>query len=393
MITDLNLLQAVQRESHVRIDLQRYASNIQVLREIAGQNRDLMAVVKADAYGHGAVMCARVAVDHGATHIAVSRIWEAIKLRREGISAPILVFGGPNPEAIHLAIQHDLTLTVGTVDAARLVIAAVESAASAIKVHLKVDSGLHRYGIEPKVAPAVASELFQHPLINLEGVYSHYSSSDEVDETPSRDQMQVFEATVKALNANGIRARYIHMPNSAAIISGKTGISNMVRSGIASYGLAPSPDVPLPEGLEPVMTVRSSLTRVFNLDVGDGVSYGLTYRAGEPETAATVPVGYADGLPRSLSNKGWFTVDGIQARILGRVCMDQTVIRVPNGTSLSSRVQIIGEASSGAMTIDDVAAIDGTINYEIATRFSARMPRVYVEDGEATSLDLPALTS
>jgi alanine racemase len=278
-------------------------------------------------------------------------------------------------------------------EAARSIIHAVEQAGILTKVHLKVDSGLHRYGAMPSLASSMASELDRHHLINLEGIYSHYSSSDELNSSATDYQLQILTEAVEDMREAGTGARYIHLPNSAAILTGMIGPSNLVRAGIASYGLAPSPEVPLPEGMMPVMSVRGALTRVFTLEAGEGVSYGLTYRAVAAETAATVPIGYADGLPRSLSNKGWFAIDGRRAEILGRVCMDQTVVRAPEGTTMSSSVQIVGETSTGAMTVDDVATIDGTINYEIATRLSARMPRIYVEDGEAIGLDLPVVLS
>jgi alanine racemase len=377
-----DMIKIIQSECHVRVDLSRYGENIRILKGIAGPDRELMAVLKADAYGHGAVQCARVALESGATQLAVARVWEGIRLRRAGIEAPILVLGGPNLGAIDLATDAGLTLTVGTEAAVTAVIDRAAQSRTHVKVHLKLDTGLHRYGALPGLAGKLARLLDARQYIDLEGVYAHFSSADELEQAETLGQISVAENVIKELEDSGIRFRYIHLPNSAATISGMTGRSNLVRDGIATYGLAPSPNIPLPDGIRPVLSVQGKPTRVFMLPGGEGISYGLTYRASEDELDATIPIGYADGLPRSLSNAGWFIVDGHKCPIHGRVCMDQTVVGVPVGVTQDSIVTVIGDGSDGAMTIDDVARVDGTINYEIATRMSARMPRVYFRDGE-----------
>lgn len=351
-----------------------------------------MAVIKADAYGHGAIECGRVALEHGASHLAVARIWEAIRLRRAGITAPILVLGGPNPSTVDLAIEQKLTLSIGSERAVDLALSAASRHGKPLTVHLKLDTGLHRYGFLPELATGAARRLADHHLINLEGIYAHFSSADEQDARPTRLQIDRAHAIIDALEQQGINFKYIHLPNSAATITGMCGRSNLFREGIASYGLAPSPDVRLPDGILPVMSVRANATRIFDLPKGEGVSYGLTYTAKQTERAATVPIGYADGLPRSLSNCGWFSIQDIQCPVLGRVCMDQTVVRAPIGAQEYGSVIIAGDGSQGEMTLDDIARLSGTINYEIATRFSQRMPRVYIRDGNAAGYDFPSST-
>lgn len=388
-----DLLQIAQHESYLRIDLDRYARNISILKEIAGDHREFMAVIKADAYGHGAVQCARVAIQHGASHLAVARVWEGVRLRRSGIEAPILVLGGMNLDAIPVGIEHNLTITVGSVAIAERVSELAHDASTPVTVHLKVDTGLHRYGLLPEIASTIGTMLHEHPMVNLEGIYAHFSSADEPDQTPTRAQIDAAHTVLDNLVGAGCDFRYIHLTNSASLITGAAGRSNLVRAGIATYGLAPSGDVPLPEGVLPVMSVHSRLTRSFMLQSGEGVSYGLTYRSTADEAAGTVPIGYADGLPRSVSNQGWFVAGEARCPIRGRVCMDQTVIGLPEPLAENDPVLIAGDGSSGEMTLDDIARLDGTINYEIATRLAARMPRIFVLNGEAVEVDMPALST
>lgn len=363
--------------THARVDLDQYERNIRILREIAGLDRDFMAVVKGNAYGHGAVACAGAALHAGATHLAVARVSEALELRAAGIDAPILLLGGPNLAAIDQAVDHRIALTVGTKEAMEAVQAAAQRTRERPVVHIKVDTGLHRYGADPELAVHLAQTLAADDRVSLEGLYAHFSSSDEADEEPTRRQIEVAEATLRNIATAGVEIKYIHLPNSAAIIKGRTGNSNLVRSGTATYGLAPAPDMTMPSGIRPIMTVHSTFTRVSTLPVGEGVSYGLTYRANAPEWLGTVPVGFADGLPRSLSNRGWFLVNGQRCPIRGRVCMDQTIIGLPAELACETEVTLIGNGEDDAMTVDTVADMDGTIHYEVASGLSARVPRIY----------------
>ncbi len=391
-MSQINLLNIAQHESFLRIDLDRYARNVAILAGIAGQHREFMAVIKADAYGHGAIQCAHVALEHGASQLAVARVWEGVRLRRAGIQAPILVLGGINLDAVAIAIEHRLTITVGSVAVADQLIRLANEAAAPINAHLKVDTGLHRYGLMPAIASSIGAMLHEHPMIDLEGIYAHFSSADEPDQTPTMAQINAAHTILDDLGQTGCEFRYIHLTNSASLITGAAGRSNMVRAGVATFGLQPSPDVELPEGVLPVMSVHSRLTRSFILPGGEGVSYGLTYLSENDEAAGTVPIGYADGLPRSVSNRGWFVAGGQPSPIRGRVCMDQTVIGLSEGLDEDAEVLIAGDGSSGEMTLDDIARLDGTINYEIATRLSARMPRVFIKDGVPFEVDMPALS-
>jgi alanine racemase len=384
MKSNVDRIAAILAGTHARISLDRYEDNIRILRRLAGHERGFMAVVKGNAYGHGAVACARAAIAAGATYLAVARIGEALQLRIAGIDDPILVLGSPNPETIGLAAEYRITLTVGTVNAMEGVRSAAIRSSLRPVIHLKLDSGLHRYGASPELALELARTLAADERVDLEGIYAHFSSADEDDFAPTANQIALAEAVLKELASAGIKFRYVHLPNSAATILGRTGPSNLVRSGIATYGLAPSAEVPLPGGVKPVMTLHSRLSRVFELQPGEGVSYGLTYRASRKEWVATVPVGYADGLPRSLSGRGWFIVEGCRCPIRGRVCMDQTVVGLPDQVREGSDVQIMGDGSDDAMDAFTIANLDGTINYEIATGVAARVPRLYLRGGAPT---------
>jgi alanine racemase len=373
--------------THSVIDLDRYVSNIRTLRSLAPPGAAFMAVVKADAYGHGMVQCA-LAAEPDIDWFGVARIQEALRLRQEGVTAPILVLGPPNVAEINTAIRYDITLTIGAEDHLDRAEDAVSATGLKARVHLKVDTGMHRYGFFPgDESLAAAERLSRNSAIELNGIYTHFSSSDETDAAPTDAQLGTFNATVGALHECGIDPRYIHAANSAAIIADRAGATNLVRAGIATYGLSPSDEVPVTQQFQPILSVKAVVTRRFSLAPGDGVSYGLTYRATNPEAVAATGIGYADGLPRQLSNRGWFLTADHAAPIRGRVCMDQTVISVSEQVAVGDSVLVIGDGTSGEMTLDDVARIAGTNNYEVATRVMARVPRVYVRGGEPVAYE------
>ncbi|MBA2452274.1 MAG: alanine racemase [Chloroflexia bacterium] len=386
-----NRVSIIQSATYARVDLGRYEDNVRILRAIAGEDKAFMAVLKANAYGHGAVACGRAATRSGANYLAVARISEGVQLRLAGIDAPILVFGGPNLAQLDRAVSQSLTISVGTEAALEAVQDAAQRSSERPIVHLKIDSGLHRYGALPDLAFDIARKLADDERIVFEGIYGHFSSADESDLSVTREQIARTERLVKQLGDADIVPRYVHLANSAGTITGQQGRSNLVRAGIATYGLKPSPDVSLPYGMVPVLSIHSRLTRSFVLPRGEGVSYGLTYRPQGNELIGTVPIGYADGLPRSLSNLGWFIVNGERSPIRGRVCMDQAVVGLSKQATVGDEVSVIGDGSEGTMSFDDVARLDGTINYEIATRLTERVPRVYYRSGEPVGWEDPIL--
>ncbi|HEX5163987.1 MAG TPA: alanine racemase, partial [Thermomicrobiales bacterium] len=345
-----------QSGTHALIDLDAYERNIGVLLSIAGERVDLMAVVKADAYGHGAVECGRAAVAAGARMLGVARIDEALYLRQSGVTAPIVLIGPPAIAEIPATLQHDITLAIGSRQSVDGLLAGMGQGLRA-RVHVKVDTGMNRYGFRPEDVTAVVEELASNDRITVEGVFTHFSSADERDPAPTERQIERFWASVAGLEARGLRPEYVHMANSAAILTGHFEGTNLVRSGIATYGLSPSDEVIVDERFQPVLTLRSIVVRRGTLPVGEGVSYGRTYRAAATEQIAAVPVGYADGLPRRLRNQGWFVVRGERTPIRGSVCMDQTVVSVPEDTVEGDIVRVIGDGSLGEMTFDDIASM------------------------------------
>jgi len=367
--------------THALIDLDAYARNIARLRAMAPGGA-FMAVVKADAYGHGAAICGQAAIQAGADMLGVARISEALYLRAQGVTAPILVLGPPSEGALADAISSGVTLAVGSERALVAIEAAAGASGMSATVHLKMDTGMRRYGFLSSEIVAIAERLHASPLIELEGVFTHFTSSDDLVDTSTPGQIDQFERVTDEIERLGMGLRYRHMANSAAILRGQIGRSNLVRSGIATYGLSPSDEVPVDERFEPIMSIRSVVARRFVVQPGESVSYNQTFVADLSTQAADIPIGYADGLPRNVSNIGWFVIDGERCPILGRVCMDQVVARTPDGVSEGAEVIILGSGCDGEMTYADAGRLAGTNNYEVATRLMARVPRIYLRDGQ-----------
>lgn len=365
--------------THARIDLGAYARNLARLRTYSPPEVKLLAVVKADAYGHGLAMCGLAAEAAGADWLGVARIQEALRLRNSGVSLPVLVLGPPNLHEIELAIAAKITLAIGSYTAVDRLVALAEGG-SVARVHLKIDTGMRRYGFTSTEIADVALRL-QAAGVVIDGVFTHFASADDLDPLPTTNAHAEFNAARDALRDVGIEPALVHAANSAALITDFAGDTNMVRSGIATYGLSPSPEVPVPSEFEPIAEVWSTAARCFTVRALQGVTYNYTWIAEVDTPAATVPIGYADGLPRGLQNQGWFVINGDVAPIIGRVCMDQTVAAVAGGVAEGTPVQIIGPAP--AMSLATSGEMVGSNNYEAATRMMARMPRVYVVDNEA----------
>ena len=308
--------------------------------------------------------------------LGVARIQEALYLRRAGLACPIFVIGPPAVKEIALALEHDITLSVGSIQVLAEVVACVEGGRSAT-IHVKVDTGMHRYGFDPGDVVEHLDRLASQSSIRVEGVFTHFTSADELDASPTDAQIERFWSLLEDLDARGLRPPFVHTANSAAVLTGRVEGTNLVRCGIATYGLSPSAETPVDNRFRPALSLRSVVARRGVLAPGDGVSYGLSYRADDWEQIAAIPAGYADGLPRGLSNRGWFVVNGESRPIRGRVCMDQIVVSVTPDVTEGDEVVIFGEGEGGEMTLDEIAMMAGTNNYEVATRMMARVPRVY----------------
>ncbi|MBU0970259.1 MAG: alanine racemase [Proteobacteria bacterium] len=388
----------LQPQTRVQVDLGALAHNARSLKNLLPGDTLLMAVVKANAYGHGAVQTARTALKNGADFLAVGRISEAVELKQAGIQAPILLFGDILPDQIPYACAHDIRITLTSLETAKPIAAMAEKQKLALKVHIKVDTGMGRLGIlhDQLLSPKTLDEapwksldeiLAIHSLkgLAIEGIYTHLANSDARDKAHAKDQLDRFKLLVKRLEEKGITPAICHAANSAATIDMPDSHLQMVRTGIALYGLWPSDETDHTRiTLKPAMSILSKIIHLKSVPKGFAVSYGSTHLTKTATRIATIPIGYADGYSRQLSNQGQMLVRGIKASIVGRVCMDFTMIDVGHipDCVLGDEVVVMGAQGNGKITADDIAATLGTINYEITASLTTRMPICYTSPGD-----------
>jgi alanine racemase len=374
------------------IDLAAIAHNVRELRRITALHARLMIAVKANAYGHGAVQIARTALENGVDQLGVARIEEGIELRRAGILAPILIFGYTPANLAPLLVDHDLTASVFSLQGAVRLDAAV-SRGRQLAVHLKVDTGMGRMGLLPdqrrcieegvNAGPGAVEEALGIAALKnlrLEGLWTHFAVADESDKSYTRQQLQIFKAFIQSLAKKGLTVGLHHAANSGAIIDMPESHLDLVRAGISVYGLYPSRQVDLNKiDLRPALALKARITHVKRVPAGTRISYGGTWEASRSTTIATVPVGYGDGFSRSLSSRGQMLVHGRRAPIVGRVCMDLTMLDVGHieDVRVEDEVVLIGRQGDEVITADEVAAQLGTINYEVVTALMPRVPRIY----------------
>jgi len=362
------------------IDLKAIAHNIQTIKARLNPNTGVMAVVKANAYGHGALPVARAALTAGANWLAVNRVDEGVALRKAGITARILVLGYCLPAQAADVVARALTPTVTTLETARALADSLDVApARPFPIHLKIDTGMGRFGLLPEEVLPFARALQKIPSLHIEGIFSHLAVADESDPSFSRQQLQTYRDALNALQKAGVAIPLKHLSNSAASMRFPDAHFNLLRPGIAMYGLRPSGDVTWPVTLRPAMTLKTRLARIRSLPAGASVGYGRTYIAPAPTPIGLAPVGYGDGYPRLCSNRGAMLVRGQRAPIAGRVSMDQTSLDLSGieGVLQDDEVVVFGKQGEAEITADEVAAWAETINYEIVTAITARVPRVY----------------
>ncbi len=328
-----------------------------------------MAVVKADAYGHGVFPVARAVLEAGAYSLAVATAEEGAELRHAGIAAPILVLTDLLPDGLALAEEHRLEVTAHSIPSARRIAARPD-----LEVHLKIDTGMNRWGVEPDEAGEARKLLGEQ----LAGVYTHLASADS-DEEATEHQLALFDAVLSALDFGGL---LVHAANSAGTLWHPRSHHDCVRPGVALYGLHPAGDEgdPADEGLRPALALKSYVAGIRGLSPGEGVSYGLTFRAEEPVLAATVPVGYAEGYHRILSNRAMALIRGERRPLLGRVTMDACVFGVDEGVEVGDEVVLLGEQNGACIRAEELAWWADTINYEVTTGINAkRVERSYTD--------------
>jgi alanine racemase len=372
------------RPAWAEIDLDAIAANVAALQRHLGEPTQLMAVVKANAYGHGAEMVARTALESGATWLGVNTVDEGVQLRRAGLMAPILVLGHCPPREAEKVVADHLTPTVTTLETALALASASAARGLVTPVHLKVDTGMGRYGLLPAEVVAFARRVTALSSLCLEGLWTHFATADETDKSFTWQQFSVYQTVVRRLEEDGLVIPLRHVANSAATIDLPEMHLDLVRCGLSIYGLYPSRQTSRTVLLRPALALKAHLARVCTLPAGASVGYGRTWVATRPSVVALVPLGYADGYRRALSNRGVALVHGQRVPVIGRVSMDQLTVDVSSvpGVWQDDEVVLIGQQGEAEITADEVADMLGTINYEVTTAIAARVPRVYWRGGE-----------
>ena len=377
----------MEKRTWAEIDLDALAYNMQNIRAITNPDAQIMAVVKADAYGHGVEDCAGVLLENGADRFGVATLDEAIELRRIYKDVPILILGSSMESEAYELIKNDITPTVYTFEFAKALSDAAVELNKTLKVHIKLDTGMSRIGIltddsDNREAIDLILSISRLPMLEVEGIFSHFATSDEADTSYTHLQFKRFISVCDALKNEGLNVPIRHICNSAGVMMYPEYHLDMVRPGIVLYGMYPSDEVDKSKlDLRYVMSLKSIVTHVKDIEPGRGVSYGKEYIADGTVKIATVPIGYADGYSRLLTGKAKISVGGRLFPVTGKICMDQCMIMLSgvNNIKRGDEALIFG---NGAVTADDLAAWLGTINYEITCNTSRRVPRVYKRGGK-----------
>jgi len=364
------------------IDLKAIRSNVQSVVQKVKPAR-VMAVVKANAYGHGMPEVAKTALDAGADYLAVALVEEGIGLREAGILEPTLIFGGFFPDQAKLFVQYDLDATLYSVRNGEALAKAARLLGRRARVHVKIDTGMGRVGVPWEKAADFVAEVAAMDALELVGVYTHFATSDERDKTFANLQLERFRWVLKQIESRGISIPIKHAANSGAILDMPEAYFDMVRPGIMLYGYYPSFETTESVPLQPAMAFRSKVLFVKEVEKGTSVSYGRKFVAPRKTTIATIPVGYADGYNRLLTNQGEVLIAGKKYPVVGRVCMDQILVDLGPGSQVreGDDVLLFGKTPAGEVSVYDICRKLGTIPYEVTCWVSGRVPRIYVNGG------------
>ena len=366
------------RPAWAEVDLGAIRHNYREIKKCIQGGAKLCAVVKADAYGHGAIPVARVAVEEGAAYLAVATLSEAIALREAGFTTPILILGIVMPEDAKDIVDYDITQVVCEYPLAEAISREAVRRQKIAKVHLKVETGMGRIGIRPEEIGALAEQVSHLPNIEIEGMFSHFATADSADKTYAHEQLARFKQAIAEVEKRGIDIPIKHIAESAAILEMPEAHFDMVRAGIIQYGMWPSDEVTHPIALRPAMKLSAKVVFLKTIHKGESIGYGRQFVAERESRIATLPIGYADGYIRAYGNGGVVEIGGKRAPIAGRVCMDQVMVDVTD-------IQDVREGDiatlwgSETLTVDEAAGWLHTINYELPCLVSPRVPRVYHE--------------
>lgn len=366
------------RPTWAEIDLKALVNNLKSIRKVVGEKPEIMAVVKANAYGHGICQISGALVKNGVKHLGVATVDEALKLRNDGISVDILVLGSVLEEEALVAVKNNITLTLCDERLLDILMGISKRIGKKPKVHIKVDTGMGRIGIWHEDALKFVEKASKAKEINLEGIYTHFSSAAR-DKVFTKEQIESFDRLLSLIKSKGIDIKYKHAANSVAIVDWKDSHLNLVRTGIMLYGIFPKRDFQKKLQLDPVMSLKTKIVYLKDTPPGRSISYGRTYITQKPTKIATIPIGYADGYGRILSNKAEALVNGKYVKVVGIVTMDQTLLDVGDvgEVKVGDEVVLIGEQTGATIHIEKIAKLSGTIPYEILSSITDRVPRVY----------------
>lgn len=373
------------RDTWAEVDLDRIKANVKVIRDHLPEAVEFIAVVKANAYGHGDSQTAEAALEAGASMLAVAFMDEALALRKKGIRAPILVLGASRAEDVNVAAEEGIILTVFQEEWLARAGDVLNKDAS-ISLHIKIDTGMGRIGIRSAdELKSIEKLIKEDSRLELHGIYTHFATADELDDTYFKQQLSTFKGMLGFLD---MQPPVVHSSNSAAALMHSDAQFNAVRVGIAMYGLTPSLEIEpeLPVQLKEAFSLHTRLVHVKKLGKGEKVSYGATYEATEDIWVGTLPIGYADGWIRRLQGQE-VLVDGKRSPIIGRICMDQCMVKLPYEVQVGEIATLIGEQGGETISINEIATKLETINYEIPCIISSRVPRLYKQDGKVVELN------
>lgn len=373
---------------YAKIDLDAFRHNLKAIRTLLPQNTKIIAVIKTDAYGHGAEPIAKASEPFDFVYgFAVATAEEALLLRQQGIIKPILILGYVFPEHYQMLAEYEIRPAVFTLETAVQLSQAAQKAGKDILIHMKIDTGMSRIGMQVTEENAkIIAQTASLPHIVIEGIFTHFARADEADKTDALNQLAQFQKMTAMTEALGVAIPYHHCANSAAIIDLPQADMDLVRAGIILYGLWPSGEVHKERlDLKPVLELKSHVAYVKKLEAGRSISYGGTYTLKEDRIIATIPVGYGDGYPRSLSNKGYVLIHGKKAPVTGRVCMDQFMADVTDIADVKTgdTVTLAGKDGNQILTLEELGELSGRFNYEFACGLGKRIPRIYYENGAA----------
>ncbi|MEK9629649.1 MAG: alanine racemase [Nitrospinota bacterium] len=381
---------AHHRATRAEINLKAFKHNLENLKAILGSEADIMAVIKADAYGHGALPCAKAAVESGIKFLGAGVIEEGIELRKNGIKEPILILGSIFPDEAADLVQHNLSTILCTQQLAETLSREAKKQNKTVKVHIKVDTGMNRLGVHPENLLTLTEKIKQLPNLEVEALSTHFSSADDEDLSITHDQIELFQKTLKKLQESGINPPLTHLANSSGIFRFPESRSRMVRPGLILYGALPSPvlnpvvqDICQKENLqnfEPVMQWKSKIILLKSVFKGQPLSYSRKFFTKKNSLIATLPIGYADGLPRRLSNNMEVLIRGKRAPQVGTICMDMTLIDVTEVPDVQTgdEVVIFGKQGDEGIQVEEMAKKADTIPYELLCNVGKRVPRTYL---------------